>query len=102
MADRVARAGGSRFLRIAAGVLAGAVLAAAVVVAAIVSFDLNPVGPALVALGALVGGGLLVARASDPILKGAGFGLVAGGLIAVLLWPLFAVDSGSIEDGLTG
>jgi hypothetical protein len=97
MADHVVRDGGIRILRALLGLVAAIVAAGAVVLGAIASFELNPVGPALVALAAIVGGGYLAARTHEPILRGAGFGLVAGGLVAVLLWPLFAVDSGALE-----
>jgi hypothetical protein len=97
MADHVVRDGGIRLLHALLGLVVAVVLAGAVVLAAIASFSLNPVGPAIVALGSIVVGGLLAARTHEPVLKGAGIGLVAGGLLAILLWPLFAVDSGSIE-----
>lgn len=102
MADHVVREGGIRIVRTLLGLAVAVVLAGAVVLAAIYSFSLNPVGPALVALGGILGGGFLAAHTHDPLLKGAGFGLVAGGVIAVLLWPLFAVDSGSIEGPSSG
>ncbi|MGH2802175.1 MAG: hypothetical protein ACRDL4_03900 [Thermoleophilaceae bacterium] len=97
MADHVMRGGGIRILRGLLGLAAALVAAGAVVLGAIASFELNPVGPALVALAAIVGGGYLAARTHEPILRGAGIGLLAGGLVAVLLWPLFAVDSGALE-----
>ena len=102
MADHVMRGGGVRILRGLLGLVAALVAAGAVVLGAIASFELNPVGPALVALAAIVGGGYLAARAHEPVLRGAGIGLLAGGLVAVLLWPLFAVDSGSIEGTVRG
>jgi hypothetical protein len=87
MADHVVRDGGIRILRALLGLVAAIVAAGAVVLGAIASFE----------LAAIVGGGYLAARTHEPILRGAGFGLVAGGLVAVLLWPLFAVDSGALE-----
>jgi hypothetical protein len=33
----------------------------------------------------------------DPAFKAAAIGLVVGGLAAVLLWPLFNVDSPTIQ-----
>jgi energy-converting hydrogenase Eha subunit H len=103
MADHVVRGGGIRILRALLGLVAALGAAGAVVLAAIASFSLNPVGPALVALVAIVGGGLLATRTHEPILRSAGLGLVAGGALAVLLWPLFAVDSGGgIENGPSG
>ena len=92
MAAHVVRDGGIRILRGLLGLAAALVVAGVTVVAAIASFDLNPVGPALVALFAIAGGGLLATRTHDLVLRELGFGLVAGGLFAVLLWPLFAVD----------
>jgi hypothetical protein len=92
MADHVVRDGGFRILRALLGLAAALVVGGATVLAAIGSFDVNPVGPALVALFAIAGGVFLAARTHDLLLRGVGFGLVAGGLIAVLLWPLFAVD----------
>jgi len=97
MADHVVRDGGVRILRGLLGLAAALLAAGAVVLAAIASFSLNPVGPALVALAAIVGGGFLAARTHEPMLRGACLGLLAGGLVAVLLWPLFAVDSGGLE-----
>ena len=97
MADHVVRDGGVRILRGLLGLAAALLAAGAVVLAAIASFSLNPVGPALVALAAIVGGGFLAARTHEPMLRGACLGLLAGGLVAVLLWPLFAVDSGGLK-----
>jgi hypothetical protein len=99
MADHVVRDGGIRALRALLGLALGIVAAGAVVLAAIASYDLNPIGPALVALGSIGAGAFLAARSHEPILKGAGIGLVAGGLVAVLLWPLFAVDTGGDIEG---
>lgn len=98
MADDVVRDSGARLFRLLGGTLLALLVAAGTVLVAIVSFDANPVGPVLVALGTIVGGGLLARRTHDPLLKGIAYGLVLGGLLAVLLWPLFEVDSGgSIE-----
>jgi peptidoglycan biosynthesis protein MviN/MurJ (putative lipid II flippase) len=92
MADDVVRDGG-RAVRALAGVLVGLAACAVAVLLAVASFEANPVLPAVVALVAIVGGTMLARRTHDPILKGLAVGLVVGGLVAVLLWPLFGVDS---------
>jgi hypothetical protein len=101
MTDHVVRRGGARALRILVAVVLGAVVAAAVVVAAILSFELNPAGPVVVALVSIVGGSFL-ARTDDAVLKGIAVGLIVGGVAAVLLWPLFQVDSGGSIESLLG
>jgi hypothetical protein len=68
------------------------VIAAAVVVVAILSFDLNPAGPVIVVVAAIVGGSLGVRRVPEPALKGAAVGLVIGGIAAILFWPFFDVS----------
>jgi hypothetical protein len=93
MADQVVRDGGARILRALLGVLAGTVSCAVTVLLAVLSFELNPIGPALVALAAVVGGLMLARRTHDAVVKGLAYGLVAGGLVAVLLWPVFEVDA---------
>jgi hypothetical protein len=101
MTDHVVRDSGARLLRLLGGTVLALLVAAGTVIAAIISFDANPVGPVFVALATIVGGALLGRRTHDPLLKGIAYGLVLGGLLAVLLWPLFEVDSGgSIESGL--
>lgn len=99
MAAEVVRDGGIRVLRALLGLLAAAVAAAAVVAAAVASFDLNPVGPALVALVAVSGGVVVVRRVHDPLVRAAGAGLIVGGAVAVLLWPLFSADPGGNIEG---
>jgi hypothetical protein len=94
MAGHVVRDGGTRVVHALLGIGAGAVTATAAVVAAVVSFDVNPVGPALVALVAVAAGVLGVRRVHDPVLRGAAVGLIVGGAVAVLLWPLFSADTG--------
>lgn len=89
MTVHVMRGGAGRLL---AGVAAVVVTAAGCAWATVASYDLNPAGPVLLVLGAAIGGSLLARRAHDLVLKSAGLGLVAGATIAVLLWPLFAVD----------
>jgi hypothetical protein len=84
-------------VRVLVGSIVGALLAAATVVVAILSFDLNPVGPVVVAVASIGGGSLAVRRVDDPILKAAAIGLIVGGLAAVLLWPLFNVDSPALD-----
>ena len=100
MADHVVRDSGARLLRLLGGTVLALLVAAGTVLAAILAFDANPIGPVLVALGTIVGGSLLARRTHDPLLKGLAYGLVLGGLLAVLLWPLFEVDSGgSLDNG---
>jgi hypothetical protein len=94
MAAHVVRLRGAKLLRLVGGAVLALVVATATVLVAILSFDANPVGPALVALGTIVGGGFLARRTHDPLLKGLAYGLILGGLLAVLLWPLFEVDAG--------
>jgi hypothetical protein len=96
MADHVVRGGGVRILHALLGILVGAVVAVAVVAAAVASFGLNPVGPVFVAPAAVVAGVLALRRAHEPFVRGAAVGLLVGGLVAVLLWPLFSADSGGI------
>jgi hypothetical protein len=95
MADHVVRDGGARIVRALLGVLGGTATCAITVLLAVLSFELNPIGPALVAFGAIVGGLMLARRTHDAVLKGLALGLVAGGLVAVLLWPVFEVDARS-------
>jgi peptidoglycan biosynthesis protein MviN/MurJ (putative lipid II flippase) len=84
-------------------VLAGLGACALVIVLAVASFGLNPVTPALVSFGAIAGGTYLVRRTHEPILRGLAIGLVAGGIVAVLLWPLFDVNAdGGVEFGPRG
>jgi hypothetical protein len=83
--------------RVLLGSLVAVLFAAAVVVAAILTFDVNPAGPVVVAVAAIGGGSYAVRRVDDPALKAAAIGLVVGGLAAVLLWPLFNVDSPTLQ-----
>jgi hypothetical protein len=85
------------FGRLLLGCLVAVLFAAATVVAAILSFDWNPIGPVIVAAATIGGGSYAVRRVDDPALKAAAVGLVVGGLAAVLLWPLFSVDSPTIQ-----
>lgn len=96
----VVRDGGVRILRALLGILVGAAAAAAVVLGSIASFGLNPVGPVLVALAAFALGGVGLRKTHDALLRGAALGLIVGALVAVLLWPLFAVDAGVLEGAL--
>ena len=83
--------------RILLGSLVAVLFAAATVVAAILTFEWNPAGPVIVAVATIGGGSFAVRRVEDPALKAAAIGLVVGGLAAVLLWPLFSVDSPTIQ-----
>ena len=76
-----------------AGVLAGLAVCGGVIALAVASFGLNPVTPVFVSFGAIAGGAYLIRRTHDPILRGLAIGLVAGGIVAVLLWPLFDVNA---------
>jgi hypothetical protein len=83
--------------RILLGSVVAVLFAAATVVAAILSFEVNPAGPVLVAVATIGGGSYAARRVDDPAFKAAAIGLVVGGLAAVLLWPLFNVDSPTIQ-----
>lgn len=74
------------------GSLVAALFAVAVVVAAIISFDVNPVGPVVVVVAAIVAGSFSYRRVHDVALKSAAVGLVVGGVAAILLWPFFDVS----------
>ena len=87
-----------RVLRLVLAVLLGAGAATLGVLLAITSFSWAAWAPALLSLVMMVGGGVLYRRADDVIAKGLALGLILGALITVLLWPLFAVDSGSLEE----
>jgi hypothetical protein len=91
MPVHVASDGGIRGLNGLLAVVSGALTAAGVVAAAVASFELNPAGPVIVSLVAVVSGVFIVRRMHDPLARGAAIGLVAGSLLAVLLWPLFSV-----------
>lgn len=91
MADQALHDWAPRLGRALLALLAGAVAAGATVGLAIVAFDVNPLGPVLVVLAGLVGGGLLLRAGREALLRGLGYGLIAGGLLAVLLWPFFDV-----------
>jgi hypothetical protein len=77
---------------VALGAIAAALFAAAAVVAAILSFDVNPAGPVLVVVAAIVGGSLALRRVHDTAFKAAAIGLIVGGVAAILLWPFFDVS----------
>ncbi len=83
--------------RVVLGSLVAVLFAAATVVAAILTFDVNPAGPVVVAVATIGGGSYAVRRVDDPAFKAAAIGLLVGGLAAVLLWPLFNVDSPTIR-----
>ncbi len=91
MADQALHDWAPRLGRLTVGLVLAAVAAGATIGLAIASFELNPAGPVLVTLAALVGGGYAVHGAREPLLRGLGYGLVAGSLLAILLWPFFDV-----------
>jgi hypothetical protein len=88
-----------RLLRLVLAVLLGVGAATAGVLLAIASFSWAAWAPALVSLALIVGGGVLYRRVDDVLAKGLALGLILGAFITVLLWPLFAVDSGGLEGG---
>ena len=90
---------GARALRLVLAVLLGAGAATAAVLLAIASFSWAAWAPALLSLVLIVGGGVLYRRADDVLAKGLALGLIVGAFITILLWPLFAVDSGGLEGG---
>lgn len=92
MTDHVVRDGGARALRALIGVLLAVASCALTVLLAVFSFDINPAAPVLVALVAVTGGTWAGRRTHDPFLKGLALGMAAGGLVAVLLWPLFGAE----------
>jgi hypothetical protein len=73
------------------GAVVAVLFAGAVTVAAVLSFDANPVGPVVVVVAAIAGGSYAVRRLEEPALEAAAVGLIAGGLVALLFWPLFDV-----------
>ena len=86
-----------RVLRALLAVVLGAGAATAGVLLAIASFDWASWGPAVVSLVMIVAGALIYRRADDVLARGLALGLIIGAFITVLLWPLFAVDSGGLE-----
>jgi peptidoglycan biosynthesis protein MviN/MurJ (putative lipid II flippase) len=94
MTDHVIRGWAPRILRTLIALLLGAAAATAGVLLAVVSFEWAAWAPALVSLAMIVGGGAIYRRFDDIIIKGLALGLIVGALITVLLWPLFAVDTG--------
>jgi hypothetical protein len=88
MTDHVVRDGG--ILHALPGIAAALIAAIAVVAATVASFELNPVVPVFVVLGSIAGGALMLRRMPEALTRGAGIGLILGGLLAILLWPLFS------------
>jgi hypothetical protein len=74
------------------GSVVAALFALSVVVAAILAFDVNPAGPVVVVVAAIVAGSFSYRRVRDIALKSAAVGLVVGGVAAILLWPFFDVS----------
>jgi peptidoglycan biosynthesis protein MviN/MurJ (putative lipid II flippase) len=89
-----------RLLRLLLALVLGAAAATLGILLAIISFDWTAWAPAVVSLAMIVGGGMLYRRADDVVPKGLALGLIVGAFITVLLWPLFAVDSGGLESAL--
>jgi peptidoglycan biosynthesis protein MviN/MurJ (putative lipid II flippase) len=94
MTDHVMGNWAPRILRALVAFILGAAAAAGGVVLAIVSFEWSAWAPAVVSFGMIVGGAVLYRKVNDVIGKGLALGLIVGGLLTVLLWPLFAVDTG--------
>jgi hypothetical protein len=90
MTDHVVRGGGIRILHALPGIGAAAAAAVAVVAATVASFELSPVGPVFLVIGAIAGGAFVLRRMHEPLLRGAAIGLIVGALLAILLWPLFS------------
>jgi peptidoglycan biosynthesis protein MviN/MurJ (putative lipid II flippase) len=94
MTDHVLRSWAPRLLRTLVALVLGAAVAAGGVLLAVVSFEWTAWAPAVVSLALIVGGAALYRKTEDVIGKGVALGLIAGGILTVLLWPLFAVDTG--------
>jgi peptidoglycan biosynthesis protein MviN/MurJ (putative lipid II flippase) len=94
MTDHVLRGWAPRVLRALVALVLGAAVAAGGVLLAVVSFEWTAWAPAVVSLALIASGAALYRKTEDIIGKGVAFGLIAGGLLTVLLWPLFAVDTG--------
>jgi hypothetical protein len=73
------------------GAIVAVLFAGAVTVAAVLAFDVNPAAPVVIVVGAIAGGSYGVRRVEEPALEAAAIGLIAGGLVALLFWPLFDV-----------
>lgn len=93
MADQALHHWAPRLGRVAVALGAVAVAASATIALAIVSFELNPAGPVLATLAALVAGGFAVHEGRDWLLRTLGYGLVAGSLVTILFWPFFDVGA---------
>jgi hypothetical protein len=79
------------FTDLVLGAIVAVLFAAAVTVAAVFTFDVNPAAPVVVVIGAIAGGSYAVRHVEEPALEAAAIGLIAGGLVALLFWPLFDV-----------
>jgi hypothetical protein len=98
--DHAIRGWAPRALRLLAAVVVGGAAAAAGVWLAIVSFDWSSWAPAVVSLAMIIAGAVIYRRTDEVIAKGLALGLIVGAFITVLLWPLFAVDTGGgLENG---
>jgi hypothetical protein len=74
------------------GTVVAVLFAFSVVVAAILTFDVNPAGPVVVVVAAIVAGSYAYRHLHDYALKAAAVGLVVGGAAAILFWPFFDVS----------
>jgi hypothetical protein len=82
---------GRSFTDLLLGTVVALLFAAAVTVAAVLAFDVNPAAPVVVVVAAIAGGSYAVRRLEEPALEAAAIGLIVGGLVALLFWPLFDV-----------
>lgn len=79
------------FTDLVLGAIVAVLFAGAVTVAAVLAFDVNPAAPVVIVVAAIAGGSYAVRRVEEPALEAAALGLIAGGLVALLFWPLFDV-----------
>jgi hypothetical protein len=79
------------FTDLVLGAIVAILFAGAVTVAAVLTFDVNPAAPVVVVVGAITGGSYALRHLEEPAFEAAAVGLIAGGLVALLFWPLFDV-----------
>ena len=79
------------FTDLVLGAIVALLFAGAVTVAAVLAFDLNPAAPVVVVVGAITGGSYAFRHLEEPAFEAAAIGLIVGGLVALLFWPLFDV-----------
>jgi hypothetical protein len=79
------------FTDLVLGAVVALLFAGAVTVAAVLAFDLNPAAPVVVVVGAITGGSYAFRHLEEPAFEAAAIGLIVGGMVALLFWPLFDV-----------